>query len=222
MKTVSGDWLGFDPEMMRAFSKYLGVKLVMMDTKWDGIIPSLVAGRCDVIASSMAKTKERESAVSFSDPYYVNKMLIAVYDTPENRIKYKSIEDFNSPNAKIAVKTGSSPDLFLQKQKLKAQILRFDADADTVSAVLGHKTTAFIYDTPYVRLAALNHPGKLYILPQSLGDEDDHFGVAFRKQDVKLREAFNSFLKSWKENGEYSKIEKYYFSSNEWMPLLSR
>ena len=48
MKTASGKWIGFDPEMMEAFAKSLNVKLVMLDTKWDGIIPSLLTAKCDI------------------------------------------------------------------------------------------------------------------------------------------------------------------------------
>ena len=61
MKTTSGKWLGFDVDMMQAYAQSMGVNLVMLDTKWDGIIPSLASGKCDAIASSMATTKERES-----------------------------------------------------------------------------------------------------------------------------------------------------------------
>ncbi len=228
MKTASGKWIGFDPEMMDAFAKALSlefkkeIKLEMLDTKWDGIIPSLLTGKCDMIASSMAKTKEREKAVTFSNPYYDNKFLIAVKDTPDNRKNYKTLEDFDKSGVKVAVKTGSAPDLFLQDSKRlkKAQIMRFDADADTVNAVLGGRSNAFIYDTPYVKLAALNNPGKIYIVPE--GFNGDQFGIAMRIKDKTLVKRFNSFLANWKNNGGYDKALKFYFESNEWIALLDK
>ncbi|APJ03552.1 transporter substrate-binding domain-containing protein [Silvanigrella aquatica] len=222
MKTASGKWIGFDPEMMEAYAKSMGLKLQMIDTKWDGIIPSLLTGKCDMIASSMAKTKEREKAVTFSDAYYSNKFLVAMKDNSENRSNFKSLSDFNKVGLKIAVKTGSAPDLYLQDTKAlaKAQIMRFDADADTVNAVLGGRSNAFIYDTPYVKLAALNNPGKIYIVPE--GFNGDHFGVAMRKKDQELAKSFNSFLESWKKEGGYDKAMKYYFDSQEWIALLDK
>jgi polar amino acid transport system substrate-binding protein len=222
MKTASGKWLGFDIEMVEAFAHKIGVKIQMLDTKWDGIIPSLVSGKCDMIASSMAKTKEREKAVAFSDPYYDNKFLIAVKNNFENRKNYKSLEDFNKLGIKVAVKTGSAPDLYLQDSKSlnNAEIMKFDADADTVSAVLNNKSNAFIYDTPYVKLAALNNPGKIFIIPQ--GFNGDKFGVAMRKKDVELVKSFNSFLVDWKKMGGYDKAMKYYFDGQEWIALLDK
>lgn len=222
MKTASGKWIGFDPEMMEAFANSLGVKLLMLDTKWDGIIPSLLTGKCDVIASSMAKTKEREKAVAFSDAYYQNRFLIAMKDTAENRNNYKILDDLNRKEVKVAVKTGSAPDLYLQSTKKlsKAQILQFDADADTVNAVLGGRSHAFIYDTPYVKLAALNNPGKIYVIPESFNG--DEFGIASRKKDIDLVKKFNSFLINWKKDGGYDKAMKYYFESRDWMSQLDK
>jgi len=221
MKTSTGKWLGFDVDMMEAYAQSMGVKLVMLDTKWDGIIPSLISGKCDAIASSMATTKEREMAVSFSYPYYENKFLIAIKNTPENVKKYSSLASFNNSNVTIAVKTGSSPDLFVQNSTMfkKANILKYDADADTVEAVLNGRTDAFIYDTPYVKLASVHYPGKLYIYPE--GFNGDHFAVAFRKNDKTLRDSFNAFLANWKLQGGYASVMKYYFDGSQWTAMLN-
>jgi polar amino acid transport system substrate-binding protein len=222
MKSASGDWLGFDVEMMKAYAESLSVDLQMMDTKWDGIIPSLISKKCDLIASSMAKTPVREKVVAFSDSYFRNQFLIAVKDTKENGKKYKTISDFNSKSIKVAVKTGSSPDLYLQESKILSQatILRYDADADTISAVLNGKVDGFIYDTPYVKLAAINYPGKLYIIPEGFGGDD--FGVAFRKEDSDLLKNFNHFLSQWKKDGGYNKMFKYYFEGTQWRSPLDK
>lgn len=222
MKTISGKWLGFDVDMMRAYANSLGAQLEMLDTKWDGIIPSLLSGKCDAIASSMASTKERENAVSFSMPYYENQFLIAIKNSNENLKRFENLESFNQSNVTIAVKTGASPDLFLQNSKLfqKAKVLKFDADADTVSAVLNGKADAFIYDTPYVKLASLHYPGKLYIMPH--GFNGDRFAVAFRKNDSNFVENFNLFLEKWKSEKHYSQSLKYYFEETAWIPLLNK
>jgi len=221
MKTATGKWLGFDIDMMKAYAQSIGTELVMLDTKWDGIIPSLISGKCDAVASSMAVTEERKNAVFFSNPYYENRFLIATKNTPENLKKFESLSSFNNPNVTIAVKTGASPDLFIQHSHVfdKAKVLRFDADADTVNAVLEGKANAFIYDTPYVKLASLHYPGKLAIFPQ--GFNGDHFAVAFRKGDKDLLDNFNKFLIQWKLQGNYSVSMKYYFEGTNWTAMLN-
>lgn len=221
MKTSSGKWLGFDIDMMEAFSNALGVTLELSDTKWDGIIPSLLSGKCDVIASSMAITKERQGAVAFSQPYFQNEFLIAVRKSPNLQKKFSNLESFNSGQVTIAVKTGSSPDLFLQNSNKfqNAKILRFDADADVVGAVLSSKADAFIYDTPYVKLAVSHYPDKLFALSE--GFHGTEFGVAFRKQDKDLLTSFNEFLARWKNDGSYQQSYNHYFSQSTWITQLS-
>jgi polar amino acid transport system substrate-binding protein len=220
MKNTHNEWFGFDVEMSQAFAKSLGVKLEMLDTKWDGIIPSLLTNRCDMIASSMSVNEERSKVVDFSAPYYDNNMLIGVKDSKENREKFKTIKDFNNPDVTLAVKTGSAPDLYLRDSNVfpQAKVLRFDADADTVNAVLHRGITAFVYDTPYVTLAALNNPGKIFIAPVKL--KGDQFAVAFSKQAKALRESFNNFLIEWKTSGGYEKAKHYYFDSLDWQKNL--
>lgn len=243
MKSASGTWIGFDVDMMQAYADSIGVKLQMMDTKWDGIIPSLLSKKCDMIASAMAMTEERKKVVDFSDSYFSNEFLIAMLKTKENEKNFKSVSDLNRADLqrdqgslRIAVKTGSSPDLYLQANPtvLKtAKILKYDADADTISAVLNKRADAFIYDTPYVKLAALNYPGKLYVLPEGFGG--DNFGVAIRKDDKDLLCDFNEFLKNWKrvekydkKNKKYEKMRsyeetyKYYFKGTTWRPMLEK
>lgn len=222
MKTSSGRWLGFDVDMITAYAKFIDVKLQLLDTKWDGIVPSLLSGKCDLIASSMAKNQEREKVVAFSDPYYQNQLLLAVRNTAQNSKRFQGLEDFNHEEFSVAVKTGSSSDLFLNHSGAlkKAKILKFDADSDIVSAVLTGKSDAFIYDTPYVKMAALSHPGKLYIVPQ--GFNGDEFGVAFKKTDSDLRESFNQFLRQWKEGGAYEKASQYYFDTMDWSAELQK
>ena len=229
MKSASGTWYGIDPEMMQNFSNELSqkwnvkIQLEMMDTKWDGIIPSLLSGKCDAIASSMAKTPERSQVVLFSNSYFSNHFLIAMRNTSNNKKSYAKLADLNKKDIRVAVKTGSSPDLYLQNSNLlnSANILKFDADADTVNSVLlTDKADAFIYDVPYVKLVAANNPGKVYILPNGFGG--DEFGVAFRKQDKDFSDLFNSFLKQWKQNGGYKKTFHKYLETTDWMELLKK
>ncbi|RYZ78112.1 MAG: amino acid ABC transporter substrate-binding protein, partial [Proteobacteria bacterium] len=70
MRTPQGEWVGFDIEMMQAFAKSIGVKPEFVSTKWEGIIPGLMAGKYDMIVSGMTINPERSKIVLFSEPYY--------------------------------------------------------------------------------------------------------------------------------------------------------
>jgi ABC-type amino acid transport substrate-binding protein len=63
---------GIDYEIMEGFAKELGVALVVRPVKpsFAALVPALLAGEGDVIASSFTVTPERRQKVDFSRPYY--------------------------------------------------------------------------------------------------------------------------------------------------------
>lgn len=211
MRTSSGDWAGFDVDMMQSFAKSLHVKLEMIQINFDGIIPALIAGKCDLIASAMTVTPERQKVVNFSDVTYENSLSIALKNTKENQVKYKNLESLDKENIKIAVRTGSTSDIYLSKQLKNAKILRFDQDADLSLAVSQSKANAFVYDSNYIKIMNKSAAEKFLVVPTSYTTEK--LSVAGRKQDKVLMQKFNVFLKSWKSDGSYKKTESKYFDT---------
>ena len=64
-----GAIVGYDIDLADLFCKTLGVKPEIIDTAWAGVIPSLYAGKFDIIMSAMSYTAERVKRVGFSIPY---------------------------------------------------------------------------------------------------------------------------------------------------------
>src|SRR2546423_7096181 len=60
-KTVEG----MDPDLAKALAAGMGVKVKVVNTTFDGIIPGLAAGKFDVGMSSFTDTKERQKTVDF-------------------------------------------------------------------------------------------------------------------------------------------------------------
>jgi polar amino acid transport system substrate-binding protein len=213
MKKPNGDWVGFDIDMVHAWASELGVKATFLDTKWEGIIPSLVTKKFDVIVSGMTITDERSKAVLFSSAYYKAGLTALVSKKASEKIK--TGKDLDSPSVTIAVKLGTTGDIFVKKSFTKAQTKQFDTEADAATAVRMGKVDAFIYDRPYVELFAKKNEGKVVALQTLLTEED--LGLAARKSDQALVDSFNGFLKRWKESGEYEKTKKKHFVDMPWV-----
>jgi polar amino acid transport system substrate-binding protein len=60
-KTVEG----MDPDLGKALAAVMGIKVKVVNTSFDGIIPGLAAGKFDVGMSSFTDTKERQKTVDF-------------------------------------------------------------------------------------------------------------------------------------------------------------
>ncbi|MEO8546015.1 MAG: transporter substrate-binding domain-containing protein, partial [Burkholderiaceae bacterium] len=54
MRDKKGEWVGFEVDVANKLAKDLGVKLDLIPTAWDGIIPSLIAKKFDVIIGGMS------------------------------------------------------------------------------------------------------------------------------------------------------------------------
>ena len=63
------DIVGYDVDLAKMVFAPINVKPNFIDTEWAGVIPSLYAGRFDIIMSSLSYTKERMAKVAYSIPY---------------------------------------------------------------------------------------------------------------------------------------------------------
>lgn len=106
MQDKEGKYIGFEIDVAERLAADLGVRLQLVPTSWDGIIPALLSGKFDVIIGSMSITPQRLLSVNFSIPYDH-----AYVDLTLNREKSGAIaklEDLNSEDVIIAVRTGTT------------------------------------------------------------------------------------------------------------------
>lgn len=209
VKDNKGNWKGFDVDIMKEFAKKSGLKLNMIDTTLDGLIPSLLTGKCDLIASGLTITEDRQKAVLFSKPVYTVLISAALLNTPENKEKYKKFSDLDTKETKIATHTGSAATLFLKGYLKKAIHLQFDSESDEVNAVVQKRTDAFVEDNVFIAQAKKEMKIDFYTI---YSEEKGDLAMATRKKDIQLMEKFNDFLDQIQKNGQYEAIKKNYFN----------
>lgn len=85
---------GYDVEIAKRVAEHLGKELVIVKTKWEGLVPSLTSGKIDAIMAGMSPTAERMETIDFSDNYYKSDLVMVV----KKGGKYEgatSIQDFS-------------------------------------------------------------------------------------------------------------------------------
>lgn len=65
----SGEFVGFDMDLMRAIAEKLGVEVEFQDMPFDSLIAAVQAGKIDVVIAAMQSTPERDETVDFSMDY---------------------------------------------------------------------------------------------------------------------------------------------------------
>lgn len=94
---------GFEIDAAREVAKKLGVKLVIKQMEFDGILGSVKSGQVDIGVAGFTPTEERKKQFDFSDLVYSGKQTFIV--NKEDASKYKTVEDLKGKN--IGAQMGS-------------------------------------------------------------------------------------------------------------------
>ena len=72
--------VGYDLDIVSRFCEENGYGLEVMTMSFDGIIPAISSGKCDLAGNQIGITEERKESVEFTEPYYYGGAAVAVYD----------------------------------------------------------------------------------------------------------------------------------------------
>ncbi|MHB1134307.1 MAG: basic amino acid ABC transporter substrate-binding protein [Chloroflexota bacterium] len=198
-KDEAGKIVGFDVDMADAFAKYLGVTLEAQNINWDGIFVGLVAGKGDMIQSSVTITDDRKKEMSFSQPYYQAGQVIAI---PAGTTNIKGPNDLVGKT--VAVQIDTTGQEAAEKITGIKEIRKFDGGAEVMLAVEQKKVEAAVLDVMVVLDYIKTHPNVTVVDRKPFTTED--IGVAFQKDATDLVQAYNAFLAQIKQNGTYNQI----------------
>ncbi|MCY1274025.1 L-cystine-binding protein FliY [compost metagenome] len=214
MTNKRGQIVGFEVDLLKAMAKSMGVKLELVSTGYDGIIPALLTDKFDMIGSGMTLTQERNLRINFSDPFIVVGQTLLIRKDLEGTIK--SYKDLNDEKYRITSKIGTTGEFVAKKQLSKAQYHGFDNEPEAVMDVVNGKADAFIYDSPYNVVAVSKFgAGKLVYLDQPFTYEPLAFGL--KKGDYDSLNWINNFLKQIHEDGTYDRLHDKWFKNTDWL-----
>ncbi|MGI9280042.1 MAG: transporter substrate-binding domain-containing protein [Endozoicomonas sp.] len=217
MTNKRGDIVGFDVDIARQMAKSMGVKLELVNTAWDGIIPALLTGKFDIIMSGMTLTPQRNLQINFAQPYIVVGQTILVRKGLEGEIK--SYKDLNDKKYTVATKLGTTGEQATKRYLSKSNIRLFETEADGALEVSNGKADAFVYDLPFNAIYSSQNPGKLTHLDTAFTHEPLAWGI--RKGDPDFENWLNNFMRQIRGDGTYDKIYGKWFENSDWQKTLN-
>jgi polar amino acid transport system substrate-binding protein len=217
MTDKKGNFIGFDMDYGRRLAKAMGVKFVPINTAWDGIIPSLLTNKFDIIMGGMTITQERNLKVVFANPYIVVGQTILLNKKLEGKIK--SFKDLNNPKYILTSRMGTTGEQAIKKYIPKATYKGFESEAEAGLEVINGKADALVYDLPFCGfLYASQGQGKTVFLNEPFTYEP--LAWAINKGDPDFLNFLNNFLRQTKGDGFYDKAYNKWITGSDWKKEL--
>lgn len=208
MSDEQGNPSGISVDMVYDLGEYLGRPVVIENTAWTGLIPSLQTGKADIILSSMTINDERDKVVDFSDPYVrAGLSLLVSSESP-----VEDFEDLNAQGRVVAVKSGTIGAIAAQEHLKQADIRIFEEVAACVLEVSQGKADAFIYDSLTVLKNHRNNPDSTRMNLNIIPGTENYWGIAIEEGNDELRQQINDFLAQYREEGKFDELAQKYMS----------
>ena len=202
---------GFEMDLAQEACMRMSAECEFVAAKWDELVPGLLDKKYDIVMSSLEVNNERRRRLGLTRRYYLS---------PGAFIAAKG-QPFDGPptllrNKKIGVQKDSTHADWLDKSfRRSAQIKRYPAMSDALAALARDEIDAVFGDKVQLWLWSKKPEGSCCeVMGQDIKDTQTlGVGVSagLRREDIKLREAFNKALAEMIGDGTYKKLNDKYF-----------
>ncbi len=225
---------GFEPEMLKDLCARMKIECKVVTSDFDSAIPSLVAGKYDVVMDALSITDDRKKTIAFSDPYaatpavFVTDKTGSLANAPGTGTTIKLDNDGRTPmmddlrkafkGKTIGIQTATVYTPFVVNNfKDVATIREYKTSPEhDLDLVAGRIDLAFD-DATYFTSAFAKPENKdmAYTGPQINGmiwGPGEAFGI--RKEDTDLIAMFNKAIAEAKADGTLEKLSQKWFKLN--------
>ena len=198
----SGEWVGFDADMAKAFAESLGVKAEFVEIVWDNKVLELDSKTIDCVWNGMTLTAEVTSAMECSNAYCNNAQVVIV--PADKAADYQTVESVK--DLTFAAEAGSAGETELNA--LGYNVTPVSAQSDALMEVAAGTSDAAVIDS--LMAAAMVGEGTGYAsLTYTCGLNSEEYGVGFRKGSD-LAQKLNDFFKASYADGSMMQIAETY------------
>ena len=201
-KDESGEWIGFDADMAKAFAESLGVAVEFQEIEWNNKILELDGKSIDCVWNGMTLTAEVTEAMECSAPYCNNAQIVVL--PADKADQYQTVESLAELN--FAVENGSAGMEMAQENSLNFTEVQDQATA--LMEVAAGSADAAIIDS--LMAAAMVGEGTGYEnLTYTVGLNSEEYGVGFRKGSD-LAAALDAFFAEKTADGTLQQVAETY------------
>lgn len=212
----SGAPMGYEVDLAHLAASAMGVKAEIVPMNFDDLLPSLSAGKVDLVISAMTMTPQRNTHHMLVGPYLVSGQSILTTQRVLSQIQ----EDFDhqQPDLVIAAAKGTTSIETVKELFPKARLLEVSDQEQGLRALLDRRADAVVADHNFCVVATLR------FRQQGLATLDKPFtmeplGVAFA-EDALLYNWMENFLLIVRNTGRGDALKKKWLESPAWLAEL--
>ncbi|UWQ57682.1 transporter substrate-binding domain-containing protein [Leisingera caerulea] len=209
----SGNWVGWEVEVIGAVCAAAELDCVITPVAWDGIIPSLTGQQIDAIMASMSITEERQKTIDFSDPYY---------NTPAVIVADKSMDIEPTPESLagkiVGIQASTIHQAYAQEYFKDAELKVYQTQDEANQDLFAGRIDATQADSIAMADFVGSDTGSCCEIKGAVADDPAILGrgvgAGVRKGDDELREALNKGIAAILADGTHEKITAKYFTTS--------
>lgn len=201
----SGEWVGFDADLAKAFAESLGVKVEFVEIVWDNKVLELDSKTIDCVWNGMTLTDEVTSSMACSNAYCNNAQVVIL--PADKAADYGTVDSLSG--LRFAVESGSAG-----MAQAEEKGLTYTDVVDQATALLEVKSgtaDAAIIDS--LMAGAMVGEGTNYadlaIGPVLNAETGEQYGVGFRKGSDAAAALNEFFAEQWASGAMQALAEQY-------------
>lgn len=210
VKQSSGQWSGFEIELVNHICKEIKAQCQITEVAWDGIIPALNSKKIDVIFNSMSITPEREKTIAFSAPYYYTP---SVFVGPKG--EKLAVTPAGLAGKTLGVQASTTNADFAKKYYGKSELKYYNTQDELNADLAAGRVDVMLLDA-VAAIDFLKSKDGAALERKGLAPKDPIFGTGvgagLRKSDAALKQQFDGAIRKMQGNGAFNAIQKKYFS----------
>ncbi len=216
MQDKKGEWIGFEIDVAKQLAEDMGVKIEFVPTKWEGLIPSLLTGKFDLIIAGMTGTPQRALKINFTNPYDYSGMNVVMHkDFAAGVTNYM---DLDKKENTIIARVGTTGAALAKETYKHATVRMFPDEGPMIQELLNGKAAGLLTSAPQPAQLAAKYPDTLILLDENLVQQPICIGVP--KGDPDTLAYLNNWITVVRNNGFIEKKVNYWWKSLEWEALL--
>jgi polar amino acid transport system substrate-binding protein len=200
---------GSDIDIANEIGKRFGVETQIDNTAFSGIIPALLAQKCDLIISGMNDTAERQQQVDFVDYLRVGQGLLVPAGNPKG---ITTLDDLSGKAVAVQLGTTNKDVIDAKNTELKTagkpeiDIQTFEQDTDAFQQLSLGRVDAYSGDSPVCAYYAAKpeNAGKFEVGGTPI--DPIPIGIAIRKEDAEMKTAIQAVIDAMYADGTIKSI----------------